>query len=91
MQAYRADVADLDPEAYFEAYREVLEPYLAAETGRNHYRTVIDHLREMAALGLDGRFTDFLAHLREKHTNRPAFHDELDSVDFDAASTPTSS
>lgn len=91
LQAYRADVADLDSEGYFETYRNVLEPYLAAETGRPHYRTVIDHLEEMAALGLDERFEDFLVHLREKHANRPAFHDELNKANFDVGSTSPSS
>lgn len=91
LRAYRADVADLNPDAYFQAYRDVLEPYLAAETGRCHYRTVIDHLQEMAALGLDDRFADFLTSLREQHANRPAFHDELDKAELDAESTRTTS
>ena len=74
---YRTDVADVDPETYFEAYKDLIEPYLAAETGRDHYRTVIEHLHEMEKLGLEARFAAFVDDLREKHSNRPAFQDEL--------------
>ncbi|MEF8977134.1 MAG: SWIM zinc finger family protein, partial [Halapricum sp.] len=79
---YRSEVADIDPEAYFEAYRDRLEPYLADDTGRDHYRTVIDHLRELDAIGLEEPFEAFLDHLREKHANRPAFLDELEQAGF---------
>lgn len=77
---YRSELSELAPERYFETYREVLVPYLAEETGRDHYRTVIDHLEELDALGLDDRFEELLTHLREKHSNRPAFLDELDKA-----------
>lgn len=79
---YRSEVADIDPEAYFEAYRECLEPYLADDTGRDHYRTVIDHLRELDEIGLKEPFEGFLDRLREKHSNRPAFLDELEQAGF---------
>jgi len=82
LKRYRADVADLDPEKYFEAYQERLEPYLASDTGRDHYRTVIEHLREMERLGFEDELDAFVARLREKHSNRPAFLDELDTAGF---------
>lgn len=82
LKRYRADVADLDPETYFETYQERLEPYLAGDTGRNHYRTVIEHLREMEHLGFEDELDAFVARLREKHSNRPAFLDELDTAGF---------
>ena len=82
LRQYRDELADLDPEAYFAAYRDVLAPYLAAETGRDHYRTVIEHLREMDAIGLDDRMAEFVADLRETHSNRPALLDELDTAGF---------
>ena len=49
LRQYRDSVAEVDPETYFEAYRDLLEPYLAADTGRDHYRTVIEHLREVTS------------------------------------------
>ncbi|MBO4249297.1 hypothetical protein IL252_15905 [Halomicrobium sp. IBSBa] len=82
LKRYRADVADLHPEKYFEAYQERLEPYLASDTGRDHYRTVIEHLREMERLGFEDELAAFVARLREKHSNRPAFLDELDTAGF---------
>ena len=82
LRQYREDVADIHPEAYFETYRDLLEPYLADKTGRNHYRTVIDHLRELDSLGCDDELAAFVEHLREKHSNRPAFLDELETAGF---------
>jgi hypothetical protein len=84
---YRGEVADVDPERYFEAYRDLLEPYLATETGRDDYRTVNDHLRELETLGLDEEFEAFVAHLKEKHSNRPALLDELKTAGFSSQST----
>ncbi|MFD1562811.1 SWIM zinc finger domain-containing protein [Haloarchaeobius amylolyticus] len=82
LRRYREPVAEVDPEAYFETYRDLLEPYLAADTGRDHYKTVIEYLRDMEELGLDAELAAFVEHLREKHSNRPAFLDELDMAGF---------
>jgi hypothetical protein len=43
LQRYRNDVGDVDPEAYFEAYRELLVPFFVNNTGRNHYRGHLTH------------------------------------------------
>lgn len=82
LEQYREDLADVDPEQYFEAYREQLVPFAANDTGRKHYREIATHLGEMRALGLDGRFEEFLGFLKEKHSNRPAFLDELEQAGF---------
>jgi len=82
LRQYRDSVAEVDPETYFEAYRELLEPYLAADTGRDHYRTVIEHLREVEQLGFDEELVAFVDHLCAKHSNRPAFLDELDTAGY---------
>lgn len=79
---YRDPVAEIDPNTYFEAYQNRLESYLAADTGRDHYRTVIAHLEELGRLGLDEERRVFVERLREKHSNRPAFLDELANAGF---------
>ena len=82
LRRYRDPVADVDPESYFEAYRDLLEPYLAADTGRDHYRTVIEHLRTMETLGVDDELATFVDRLTERHSNRPAFLDELEDAGY---------
>ncbi|MDS0221675.1 SWIM zinc finger family protein [Haloarcula sp. S1AR25-5A] len=78
---YRDDVADYDPETYYEVYEERLEPFLADTTGRDHYQTVVEYLEEMRELGFDDEFEAFVAHLKEKHSNRPAFLDEIKALE----------
>ncbi|WP_254524956.1 hypothetical protein [Natrinema caseinilyticum] len=82
LRRYREPVAEVDPEAYFEAYRDLPEPSLAADTGRDHYRTVIEHLRDIEDLGFDKELAPLIEHLREKHSNRPAFLDELETAGY---------
>jgi hypothetical protein len=82
LKRYRDSVADIDPERYFEAYREQLVPFAANDTGREHYREIAAHLDELRALGFDERFEEFLAFLKEEHSNRPAFLDELETAGF---------
>jgi hypothetical protein len=36
----------------------------------------------MEELGFDDRFEAFVEHLRETHSNRPAFLDEMDKAGF---------
>ena len=77
LRQYRDSVAEVDSETYFEAYRERLGPYLVADTGRDHYRTVIEHLRAMERLGVDEELAAFVDPLCEQHSNRPAVLDDL--------------
>ena len=81
LSEYRDDVADYDPETYYEVYEERLEPFLADTTGRDHYQAVVEYLEEMRELGFDDGFEVFVAHLKEKHSNRPAFLDEMEALD----------
>lgn len=81
LSEYREDVADYDPETYYETYEELLEPFLADTTGRDHYQTVVEYLEEMRELGFDDDFERFVAHLKENHSNRPAFLDEMGVLD----------
>jgi len=81
LSEYRDDVADYDPETYYEVYEERLEPFLADTTGRDHYQTVVEYLEEMRELGFDDEFEAFVAHLKEKHSNRPAFLDEMEALE----------
>ncbi|MEF8813585.1 MAG: SWIM zinc finger family protein [Halovenus sp.] len=81
LSEYREDVAGFDPETYYETYEGLLEPFLADTTGRDHYQTVVEYLEEMRDLGFDDEFEAFVAHLKEKHSNRPAFLDEMQALD----------
>jgi hypothetical protein len=79
---HQDDIADIDPDAYFDAYRDRLEPFLSDQTGRTHYRTVIGHLERMAEIDADRELSSFVDRLKEKHSNRPAFLDELEKAGF---------
>ena len=82
VRQYRESVATVDPVEYFEFYRELLVPFAAGETGRRHYRKIADHLEEMQCLVPEERFEEFLDFLKDKHSNRPAFLDELEKAGF---------
>jgi len=82
IRRYQDPVATVDPIEYFEMYREQLIPFAAAETGRRHYRGIADHLESMQELVSDARFEEFVEFLKEKHSNRPAFLDELETAGF---------
>ena len=82
VRRYRDPVATVDPVKYFEFYRELLVPFAAGETGRRHYRKIADHLEELQQLVPEERFEEFLDFLKDKHSNRPAFLDELEKAGF---------
>jgi hypothetical protein len=67
---------------YFERYRELLVPFAAGETGRRHYREIANHLEEMQGLVSEERFAEFVGFLKDEHSNRPAFLDELEKAGF---------
>lgn len=81
-QRYRDQLGDVDPEAYFERYRELLTPFAAGKTGRRHYRTIADHLEHMRGLVAEERFEAYVERLKDTHSNRPAFLDELRTAGF---------
>ena len=81
-QRYGRSVAEVDPDAYFEAYKDLLVPFAADETGRRHYREIADHLETTQDLVSAGQFEEFVDFLKDKHSNRPAFLDELDKAGF---------
>ncbi|RLM94992.1 SWIM zinc finger domain-containing protein [Haloarcula sp. Atlit-7R] len=82
IRKYRDSVATVDPVGYFELYRELLVPFAANDTGRRHYRDIADHLEEMQGLVPEARFEEFVDFLKDKHSNRPAFLDELEKAGF---------
>jgi len=82
LKRYRDPVASVDPVEYFERYRELLVPFAAGETGRRHYREIADHLVEMQELVPEERFEEFVGFLKDEHSNRPAFLDELKKSGF---------
>lgn len=82
VRKYRGSVATVDPVEYFKFYRELLVPFAAGDTGRRHYRDIADHLQEMQGLVPKARFEEFVDFLKNKHSNRPAFLDELEKAGF---------
>ena len=80
LQRYAQSVAEVDPDAYFEAYRDLLVPFAAGDTGRRHYREIADHLEELQAFVSADRFEEFVDTLKDNHSNRPAFLDELEKA-----------
>lgn len=82
VRQYRDPVATVAPVEYFELYRDLLVPFAAGETGRRHYRETADHLDEMQGLVSRERFEEFVDSLKEDHSNRPAFLDELEKAGF---------
>ena len=82
VRKYRDPVATVDPVEYFELYRELLIPFAAGDTGRRHYREIAAHLDEMQAFAPEDRFEECIQFLKEKHSNRPAFLDELQKAGF---------
>lgn len=82
VRRYRDPVATVDSIEYFEFYRELLVPFAANDTGRRHYREIADHLEAMAGLVSEQRFEEFVDFLKETHSNRPAFLDELENAGF---------
>lgn len=82
IRQYRDPVATVDPAKYFEFYKNLLVPFAAHKTGRRHYRAIADHLDEMQDLVSRECFAEFVDFLRETHSNRPAFLDELKKAGF---------
>ena len=82
LRYFQDPVATVDPAEYFEIYKEQLIPFAADETGRRHYREIADHLEEMQELVSEERFEEFVDFLKNKHSNRPAFLDELEKAGF---------
>jgi hypothetical protein len=82
LRKYRDDLGEYDPETYYETYKELLEPFADGKTGRGHYQTIVGHLEELRELGLDDRSGAFVDLLCEKHSNRPAFLDEMEKADL---------
>jgi hypothetical protein len=82
LRKYRDELGEYDLETYYETYEELLEPFAAGKTGRGHYQTIVRHLEEMRELGFDDRFEAFVDLLYEKHSNRPAFLDEMEKADL---------
>lgn len=74
---FASPLGGVGPETYFEAYREQLVPFAARKTGRSHYKKIAKHLDGMEQFLAEERLEEFVDFLKEKHSNRPAFLDEL--------------
>lgn len=73
---FASPLGGVDPETYFEAYREQLVPFAAGKLVGSHYKKIANHLDGIEQFVAEERpgVVDFP---KEKHSNRPAFLDEL--------------
>ncbi len=79
MQSYIDKLGQHNPEKYFQVYAKLISSFLAANTGRRHYREAIDHLRELNKLDMSGPLKELVEELKLENDNRPAFLDEISS------------
>jgi hypothetical protein len=78
LSQYYKHLVSLDPDQYFNAYRELIIPFAGKETGRKHYKEVVSYLKDMKAIeGHEGEIKEIVERLREKHKRQPAFIDEM--------------
>jgi uncharacterized Zn finger protein len=74
---FYAQLAGRYPREYFSLYKELIPEYMDSGMGREHYRRVVYELRNMKRLGFEGEFDAFVRKLKDIHSKKPAFLDEL--------------
>ena len=78
LRAYHKDLANLYPKEYFEAYKELIFPFAECRMGRDHYREVVSHLKDMKAIvGYKSDVQQIVERLRSANKRKPAFIEEL--------------
>jgi hypothetical protein len=78
LRAYHKELANLYPKEYFEAYKDLIFPFAECRMGRDHYREVVSHLRDMKAIeGFESEVQQIVERLRSENKRKPAFIDEL--------------
>ena len=66
------------PSEYFDAYKQLIIPFVDSRVGRDHYRDVVRELRQMKKInGFESEFNELTRFIKEKHARKPAFQDEL--------------
>jgi len=66
------------PSEYFDAYKQLIIPFVDSRIGRDHYRDVVRKLRQMKKINeIESEFNELMRFIKEKHVRRPAFQDEL--------------
>ena len=69
------------PKEYFEAYKELIFPFAECRMGREHYREVVSHLKDMKAIeGFESDVQQIVERLRRENKRKPAFIDELKAL-----------
>jgi hypothetical protein len=78
LRSYHKDLANLYPKEYFEAYNELIFPFAECRMGRDHYREVVSHLKDMKAIeGFESEVREIVERLRRENKRKPAFIEEL--------------
>jgi predicted secreted protein len=78
LRAYHKNLANLYPKEYFEAYKDLIFPFAQCRMGRDHYREVVSHLKDMKAIeGFESEVQQIVERLRSENKRKPAFIDEL--------------
>jgi hypothetical protein len=81
LRAYHKDLANLYPKEYFEAYKGLIFPFAECCMGRDHYREVVSHLKDMKAIeGFESDVQQIVERLRSANKRKPAFIDELKAL-----------
>ena len=82
LRRYHKELSGLYPLEYFQAYKELIVPFLDGKTGRDHYREVISYLKKMNDIeGFKSEFEELIKEMRVQYSRRPAFIDEMKVFD----------
>lgn len=69
------------PSEYFDAYKQLIIPFVGSRMGRDHYRDVVRELRRMKKInGFKSDFNELMRFIKEEHARKPAFQDELNKL-----------
>ncbi len=78
---YLKELGDVNPQAYFEAFKKAILPQIRDASSRGHYQNVAGGLKSMKKLkGQEKEFQEFLEEIRQINARRPAFPDELRGI-----------
>lgn len=78
LMQYHGDLSTIYPAAYFEAYRELVLPFVESKTGRPHYKKAVVYLKKMKTIeGFEDEFDALMTELRDAYSGRPAFIEEI--------------
>ncbi len=78
---YQKALGDVNPPAYFEAFKKAVLPQTKNASSRGHYQRVAALLKSMKKLkGMEKEFQKFTEEIRLNNARRPAFLEELKRI-----------